>query len=159
MKRFLVFILSFYFSGNILAQNNLEDNFIAVTPNSALSFSFLAIDEVLNDKIIDNAITVSVNSKKSKCLIYAQVVFNGAAQNEALARRVCLKLRNSTSTSFSPVNYITPVVLSTQPVLLFEQDQAANPNLFNYDVVLKKQTIFDKTGSQNFSITFSLVEP
>lgn len=159
MKRFIALILIYYCSGSTLAQNNLDDNYITVIPNSIINFSYQAIDEVLNDKTIDNAVAVSISTKKSKCRIYAQVVFTGAEQNEALARRICLKLRNSTSASFTPVNYTSPVILSTQPVLLFEQDKATNLNLFNYDVVLKKQTGFDKTGSHNFSIIFSLVEP
>ncbi|PZF74685.1 hypothetical protein [Taibaiella soli] len=159
MKRFIALLLVFYYSGSILAQNNLDDNAITVMPNNNINFSYQSIDDVLTDKVIDNAVSVSVSSKKSKCLIYAQVVFTGADQSEAMARRICLKLRNSTSTNFSPVNYASPVALSIQPVLLFEQDKATNLNLFNYDVVLKKQTGFDKTGSHNFTITFSLVEP
>lgn len=158
MKHFFLLALVFYSSTITLAQNGLYENSISAITNNSLFFTYQTIDELLNDKVIDNAVSLNVNSQKSKCVIYGQVVFTDGVPDEITAQRISLKLKNSTSSNFTPANY-SQIRLSVTPVLLFEQEKASNVNLFNYDVVLQKQSSFEKLGNHNFSIVFTLVEP
>ena len=140
----------------VAASLESNSNSINVVQQMPLVFSYESIDDYDVDQVIGNAFTIELAPRESTKFLFCQVVFLGPPQI-GLAQRLGLKLRNPINVPYSgDFNHIS--YLSPQPVKIAEIGKLS-PNTLQYDVVLRKQTQMEATGSFNFTLIFSIIDP
>ena len=153
MKALFLFIFSV--SLHAYAQDSAPLNKINVGVISPLSFTFSNAMELLNPKIISNALQLSVNVEQQNLNVYAQTSFS---ENELNSMKLLsLKLAGKTSPD-AGINTET-VALSDIPALLFTQPrclEGSKQYLFYYDLIMNPVQNMIPPGNYQFSINFTI---
>ncbi|MBS1687274.1 MAG: hypothetical protein JSS96_01015 [Bacteroidetes bacterium] len=157
---FSICVLTLY-SGTSYAQAANPDNNITLTVNQPLVFSYNFADELVHDKIINNALELKVRSAQYNTNIYATLSLIGGDISQ-FAQQISLRLRNKTSISAATGSANTDIYLANTPVLLFYQPRMIDNTpyySFYYDVVMHPFTYQVRPGTYNFSILFTMTQP
>lgn len=157
MKLFLITIAGLLYPFLLHAQQAFQSDNLIVTQNAPLAFSYDIIDEALTDKVINNAFTITVDSRKAPYAIYCYALFPDQ-RNTQLSGRIGLKLRHTNSTAYSDKTN-SGMRLSQAPVHILDVPRNTNATTYNYDVILYKQTSLEPAGTYPFSLAFTFVAP
>lgn len=153
MKAFFLFIFSVALQA--YAQDSTPLNKISVSVINPLSFTFSNAMELLNSKIVSNALQLSINVEHQNLNVYAQTSFSENDLNGM--KLLSLKLASKTSTD-AVVNTET-LALSDVPALLFMQpgcSEGSKQHLFYYDLIMNPIEKMIPSGNYNFSINFTI---
>jgi hypothetical protein len=120
-----------------------------------INISYDNIDALMQDVRVDNAFQVTVQPQKTRCQLYAQLVFNDPATPAPPASCLLLKLRTVNHMSVNTAE----VPLSLTPARVSDIEPSQNPTILNYDVVVKSQQSMSNIGLHNFTINFTIVQP
>lgn len=163
MKWILV-IIFFMFPFFCVANNGNKgipnaDNNISVTTNVPLNFIISSPNDLENDMVIQNAITISVTSKSTACNIYARITsFNtppGVYSTSGL-----LALDWTSDNSNKDYNLIPgETLLTTNDIELFDQHKHPHTFDYNYNLILKAPGYNFVEGNYSFTIQFTMTQP
>jgi len=149
------------YSGKAYAQVANPDNNLSLTVNQPLIFSYNFADELVHDKIINNALELKVRSAQYNTNIYANLSLTGGDISQ-FTQQISLRLRNKTSIS-AAAGSNTDIYLGNAPALLFYQPRMVDNTTpyysFYYDVVMHPFTYQVRPGTYNFSILFTMTQP
>ena len=156
MKKVLIILLTLI---PVISKSQVSADNISLNTTVPLIISYSSIDELLAPKVLHNAIEIKLNPNKYSRNIMAHINFTGPQQNSVPADWVSLKL--TSKTSGNSIVYKMQNTLSASPVLLFTQPPSpTNEELtFYYDIVLSPLNSFINTGSFNFNVTVSILQP
>lgn len=153
MKTLFLFIFSVALQA--CAQNSTPLNKISVSVINPLSFTFTNAMELLNPKIISNALQLSINVEQQNLNVYAQTSFS---ENDLNGMNL-LSLKLATKTSTDAVVNTETLALSDVPALLLMQpacSEGSKQYLFYYDLVMNPVQKMMPPGNYNFSINFTI---
>jgi len=142
------------------AQTANPDNNISLAVNQPLIFSYNFADELVHDKIINNALELKVRSAQYNTNLYATLVLTGGDITQ-FSKQISLRLKNKTSIS-AAAGTNTDIYLANTPALLFYQPRMIDNTpyySFYYDVVMHPFTYQVRPGTYNFSILFTMTQP
>jgi len=156
MKKVLIILLTLI---PVISKSQVSADNVSLNTTVPLVISYSSIDELLAPKALHNAIEIKLNPNKYSRNIMAHINFTGPQQNSVPADWVSLKL--TSKTSGNSIVYKIQNTLSASPVLLFTQPPSpTNEELtFYYDIVLSPLNSFINTGSFNFNVTVSILQP
>jgi len=157
MFRILIFLLlTLPLTSYSQGQGN---NKISVLANKPLQFNYNNIEELQQQKVLQNALELNLKVKEYTWNISANVVANDNSFYNTFANKLALRLQNYDSYNAN-VNR-ADIFLSQSQSLLFTQPAVNNTEHFNfyYDVVLYPFTTFVSSGQFNFSIVFTMTRP
>ena len=153
MKALLLLMLCVSLQG--YTQDAGAFNKISVAVVNPLNFSLSNAMELLNPKVINNALQLSVKINKETANVYAQINFSEVILNDM--NLFSLKLSNKTSPD-AIVNS-DAVVLSDVPMLLFTQPASlhgSRQHFFYYDLIMNPIRNMVPPGHYQFSINFTI---
>jgi len=121
-----------------------------------LNFNYTNASELLEPKIISNAIRLNLNMKQEPCYVFCQAFFNNSGM-EVFANNLALLLRYTNSPSANN-EIMGEKRLSSSPVLLISLPPMQSPPIYNflYDVKLYPPTNFTETMDCSFTLTFTI---
>lgn len=156
MKNLLIILLTLL---PAISKSQVSADNISLNTTGPLVVSYSSIDELLVPKVLHNAIEIKLSPNKYSRNVMAHVNFTGPQQNSIPADWLSIKLVSKTSSN--SIVYKTQNTLSASPTLLFTQPPSpANEDLtFYYDLVLSPLNTFVNTGSFNFNVTVSILQP
>lgn|SRR5574337_97517 len=153
MKTLFLFLFSVALQA--YAQDSTPLNKISASVINPLSFTFTNAMELLNPKIVSNALQLSVNVEQQNLNVYAQTSFSESELNSM--KLLSLKLASKTSPD-AGINTET-VTLSDVPALLFTQPrclEGSKQYLFYYDLIMNPVQNMIPPGNYQFSINFTI---
>ncbi|MGN6569732.1 MAG: hypothetical protein ACTHJ0_17355 [Flavipsychrobacter sp.] len=143
------------------AQAANPDNNLGLTVNQPLIFSYNFADELIHDKIINNALELRIRAAQYNTNVYATLVMAGTDITD-FSKQISLRLRNKTSISATAGAANNDVYLLNTPALLFYQPRMTDNApyySFYYDLVMHPFTNQVRPGTYNFSIIFTMTQP
>ena len=155
MKKVLLFI-GLLGSLNAFCQTSSEN--IAINVINPLTVTYNSIEELMQEKIISNALEVKMNPGQKFYLLSASAYFT-AGNGVLLDNKLSLVLIHSTASA--PGSYNRRIKLSTIETPLIEQAVLPGPGeslSYYYDLVIDPFTTFVKPGNYNFTLTFTATQ-
>ncbi len=156
---FLIFLIIIFGSVNVFAQQSGSgNNYLALTVNNSLTFSFKNTTDLETTQTIANALTVSLRSKDYNCTVSAKASINSNTTTPLPENMLILQYTGTSSTNGSPVT--TPITLSTGNTQLFTQPKTSAGNTVNYNYDLKMSPLgyTYAPGTYNISLTFTMTQ-
>lgn len=153
MKTLFLFLFSVALQA--YSQDSTPLNKISVSVINPLNFAFSNAMELLNPKIISNALQLSINVEQQNLNVYAQTSFS---ENDLNGMKL-LSLKLASKTSTDAVVNTEMAALSDVPTLLFMQPrclEGSKQHLFYYDLIMNPVQKMIQPGNYNFSINFTI---
>jgi len=156
VRQFLLLLMCALWFHNSQAQDDAPFNKVTVSVLNPMHFSYSNAMELLQPKVIHNALELAVKIKQENTGVYAQVNYSGLSED--LASNL-LSLRLTSKTSPDAVVSNTTVPLSAVPALVFMQPRSIRETKhysFYYDLILNPVTTMIPPGNYSFSINFTI---
>jgi hypothetical protein len=160
MKRMLVYFISLLTIPIISFAQEAHGDYLFITANAPIDFSYNTADELIQDKIISNAFELKLNSKAKTCSVYANLLFSGSVSN-GITNQLALKLNHKNSASAVTTTTEIPLIPQAAQMLFTQPQMPANSSYysFSYDLILHHSTSFINPANYNFSIIFTMTQP
>lgn len=160
----LIFLISISFGvfaqgkGNSGNNANPKHNYMEVNTNTTLNFVCDGPEDLENDIILSNAITLNLRTKNSDSRVYVKLQsYNAPGGNTG---NCPLKIDWTSDNSNNVQSLVRdPLQLTNMDQMLFAQPQRSNPLSFQYDLILSALGYDYPAGQYSFTILFTMTQP